>query len=190
MVQWGVTILVLLPPFFLHWYTPLPIEKYCLVPYTLIGPEMYHIIILYLIPLVSIIGIYIWISTFVRRSTRAAAQTLGSQQHRRNQRDLTKIKRIILMISVSVLMRLPPIIFMIYAAIVGHLLPLTFTVVVVITSLCLTLIGVLSIYLTPRLHKNLHLILNFRQNQIHVGSNSQIATTTDSKIYDNKPNFT
>src|SRR5271154_7409114 len=41
--QWSITIAVLLPPVFLDWYVRLPTDKFCLVPYTDIGAESYHI---------------------------------------------------------------------------------------------------------------------------------------------------
>lgn len=185
-VQWFISVLVLLPPYFLHWYMPLLTEEYCLIPYTSIGPEMYHIIILYLLPLIGIICIYVWISRFIRRSSQAAAQNLAAHLRRRNERDLAMIKRIVLMISVLVAMRFPTIIFMIYAAITRYLHPITFSVVGVITSICLAAVGVMTVYFTPKLHNNLCCIMNMADNRIHVRQNVrprvQPATTTDSGV--------
>ena len=53
-VQWSWILALLIPPVFVNWYARLPTENYCLVPYTYIVAEVYHILVLYLIPLVCI----------------------------------------------------------------------------------------------------------------------------------------
>ena len=165
--QWGLAILILLPPIFLHWYVKISTEKFCLVPYTDLAAEMYHIAILYAIPMICIVTIYIWITTFIRQSSRLTVQTLTTHQRRRNLRDHTIIKRIIMMVSTLVVLRFPTVVFMIYAVIVGHLYPFTFAIVGVITSFCLILIGLITFHITPKLRDQLLLLLNCAGNRVH-----------------------
>ena len=98
LLQWTINLVCLLPPFFCHWYVNLPTEHYCLVPYTPIGPAIYQMITLYLIPMICIATIYIWISFYIRRSSHAVTNILSGNQKRRNDRDLAMIQRLILMI--------------------------------------------------------------------------------------------
>ena len=165
--QWTLAITILLPPIFLHWYVKIPNEYFCLVPYTDLGAEMYHIIILYAIPLICIVTVYVWITMFIRDSSRLTGQALTSNQRRRNLRDLIVIKRIIMMVSALIALRFPTVVFMIYAVIVGHLYPLTFGIVGLITSTCLILIGLITFYITPKLRNHLTQLLNLAGNRIH-----------------------
>ena len=119
--QWTLTISILLPPIFLKWYVHLPTEEYCLVPYTYLLPETYHISIIYMIPLVCISVVYLCITLYIRYSSRAPSLILATNQRQRNLRDLTVIKRIVILISILVALRFPTVIFMIYAVNVGHL---------------------------------------------------------------------
>jgi hypothetical protein len=171
--QWSLTIVVLLPPVFLHWYTTLPTEHYCLVPYTDVFAETYHIVILYVIPIVCIGTMYLWITIFMRSSSRASTAIVSVKQRRRNLRDLTVIKRIVILISILVALRFPTVIFMIYAIIVGDLYPLTFGIVGLITSTCLIFIGMITIYITPQLKKYLFTSLIHHDNRVHVQQTAQ-----------------
>jgi hypothetical protein len=164
--QWLITIIILLPPVFLNWYTKLPTEQYCLVPYTDLIAEVYHIVILYAIPLLSIAIAYLWIAKYIRTSSRTSTMVLGTQKRRQNQRDLTVTKRIIILVSLLIALRFPTIIFMIYAISVGHLYPLTFGIVGLITSSCLIFIGLITIYITPELRKNFFVCLENHHNQV------------------------
>ena len=166
--QWFFTITVLLPPILLNRYTQIPTKTYCLVPYTDLITEMYHIVILYFIPLVCIAIIYIWITTFIRNSSRVSLHALATQQRQRNLRDLTILKRIIMLMLILFTLRFPTVIFMIYAVTTGHLYPLTFDIVGLITSVCLILIGFIIIHITPQLQKKFFMFYHRRNNQINV----------------------
>jgi len=165
--QWSLTIIILLPPIFLNWYVRLPTEQYCLVPYTDLGAELYHIIILYTIPLISISITYLWITRFIRNSSTDASTMLAVNLRQRNLRDLTVLKRIVVLISILVALRFPTIIFMIYAVIGGHLYPLTFGIVGLITSVCMIFIGLMMIHITPHLRNNLFFYTIYGTNRVH-----------------------
>jgi hypothetical protein len=163
--QWLFTLVLLLPPVFINWYTRLPTDKFCLIPYTYLGPEIYHIIILYLIPLVSLATVYIWITSYMRGISQTSGLVVAVVQRQRNQRDLTVIKRIIMMMSILIVLRFPTIVFMIYAAITGSLYPSTYGIVGIITSVCLILIGIITIYITPQLRKRVLVFFGQYNNQ-------------------------
>jgi hypothetical protein len=164
--QWSLTILILLPPIFLNWYVLLPTDQFCLVPYTSLGPELYHITIIYLIPLICISTVYIWITLFIRQTSRASSLVLTNNQRQRNLRDLTVIKRIVVLVSVLIVLRFPTIIFMIYAVSVGHLYPFTYSIVGLITSACMIFIGLMMINITPQLRNNVFIFI-LRDNRVH-----------------------
>jgi hypothetical protein len=168
LIEWLLIFLLLLPPYFLNWYSRLPTEKYCLIPYTSVGPEVYHIIVLYTIPLICITSNYVWITIFIRDSSRTTSIRLTIQQRQRNQRDLTVIKRIIILISILILLRFPTIIFMIYGIINGDLFPLTYPIVGLITAICLIVIALINIYITPQLRRTILNFFNYQNNRIHV----------------------
>jgi hypothetical protein len=164
--QWLFTIVLLLPTVFLY-YIRLPTETFCLVPYTDIHGQIYLIIALYLVPLVSITVVYIWITTFIRKTSRISTAIILTQQRQRNLRDLAVIKRIVIIISVLVVLRFPTIIFIIYGLIVGELYPLTYAIVGLITSICLILIGIITIHTTPLIRNNIFNVLHMNENQVN-----------------------
>jgi hypothetical protein len=173
-IEWLLILILLLPPYFVNWYSRLPTENYCLIPYTKVGPEIYHIFVLYTIPLVCIISTYVWITIFIRHSSPTTSGRITAQQRRRNQRDLTVIKRIIILILILVLLRFPTIIFMIYGILHGNLFPLTYAIVGLITSIFLISIGLITIYITPQLRKTIFHFFNYQTNRVHVQTNQLV----------------
>jgi len=167
-IEWLLIFFLLLPPYFLNWYARLPTENTCLIPYTYVDPEVYHIIVLYTIPLGSIISTYICITIFIRRSSHTAIARIRAQQRQRNQRDLKIIKRIIILILILVVLRFPTIIFMIYGIINGDLYPLTYSIVGLITTICLIIIALITIYITPQLRKTILQFFNYQDNRVGV----------------------
>jgi len=180
--QWLLTIFILLPPIFLHWYVRLSTDEYCLVPYIDLLAESYHITLIYMIPLVCIATIYIWITVFIRDSSRTRLIILATNQRQRNLRDLTVIKRIVILISILVVLRFPTVIFMINAASVGHMYPYTFGIVGLITSLCMIFIGLMMIHITPQLRKNLSICVIYRGNQVNTTHSLPQRLTVPSTI--------
>jgi hypothetical protein len=166
-VQWLLVLVLLLPPVFINWYTRLLTEQYCLIPYTYIGPEIYHILILYLIPLFCLGIVYVWITTYMRRTSQTPSLLLIAMQRQRNQRDLTVIKRIFILIIILIILRFPTIIFMIYGVIVGSLYSLTYGIVGVITSVCLIFIGIITINTTSQLRKQVLVLFLHQNNRIN-----------------------
>ena len=171
--QWLILILILLPPILFNWYAHLPTESYCLVPYTNLLAECYHIFIIYMIPLICIAVIYIWITTFIRRSSQTATIRLAATQRQRNIRDLTVIRRIILLISVLFILRFPTIILTIYAVLNHDAYQYTYSIVGLITSLCMIFIGLMMIHITPQLRNNLFIYSIFRDNRVATGEGLQ-----------------
>jgi hypothetical protein len=165
--QWLLILILLLPPVFVNWYARLPTEKYCLIPYTYIGPETYHIVLLYLIPLLCLATVYIWITKYMRSVTHTPALMIAAARRVRNQRDLTVIKRILMLISILIVLRFPTVIFMIHGAITGSLYPLTYGIVGIITSACLILIGLITIHITSPLRKHVLNIFLRQNNRVH-----------------------
>ena len=188
--QWSWILVLLIPPVFINWYARLPTENYCLIPYTYVGAEIYHILILYLIPL-SCIGVtYLWITLYMRETTRASTVVLAAVQRQRNQRDLTVIKRIIMLVSILVVLRFPTIIFVVYGVISGSLFSLTYPIVGVITSGCLIFIGLITIYVTTQLRKQFVDLFIQRNNRVENGplrSNLPIHTIAALAVRPTKP---
>ncbi|CAF0745894.1 unnamed protein product [Adineta steineri] len=166
LTQWLLTISLILPIYFLKWYTYLPTENYCLIPYTNIFGSVYLIMFLYSIPLVTIIIIYILITHHIRSPT-----IIRIQERRRNLRDLTVIKRIIICVLMLVILRFPTIIFIIAGLINGDLFFLTYPIVGFVTTTCLILIGLSTILGTNKIKRNLLKYLNHPSTQIHPTQN-------------------
>ncbi|CAF0805305.1 unnamed protein product [Adineta steineri] len=162
LIQWLLTISLILPTYFFKWYIHLPTEKYCLIPYTNIIGSIYLILFLYSIPLLTIIMIYVLITNHIRSPT-----IIRIQERQRNLRDLTVIKRIIVCVLMLVILRFPTIIFIIFGLITDHLYYLTYPIVGFVTAICLILIGILTILATNKIKKNLLKHLNHPTTQIH-----------------------
>ncbi|CAF4646180.1 unnamed protein product [Rotaria socialis] len=141
-------------------------EKYCLIPYTAVVAEAYHILILYCIPLIGIGATYTRITIFMRRASQTSTLVLAAIQRQRNHTDLTVMKRIIMLVSVLVVLRFPTIVIMTHGSIVGHMYPLAHKIVGIITSMCLIFIGISTIYTTPQLRKQMLNPVCNRNNQV------------------------
>jgi hypothetical protein len=127
-----------------------------------------------MIPLVCIAIIYIWITIFIRYTSRTASSIiLATNQRRRNLRDLTVIKRIVILISILVALRFPTVIFMIYAVNIGHLYIFTFDIVGLVTSVCMIFIGLMMIHMTPQLRNNFSFFLIYHDNRVHTQQTPQ-----------------
>ncbi|CAF1194121.1 unnamed protein product [Adineta ricciae] len=163
--QWTLTIVILLPPFFLGWYTPLPTEQYCLIPYSDYGAELYHVMVLYVIPIVCISTTYISITRYIRKSSRRPTTMLAINQQQRNLRDLTVMRRILVLISVLIALRGPTIIFMVYAVIRGQMYEYTFGIVGLVAALCMIFMGLMLIHITPQLRKNRLVSIIYHDNR-------------------------
>ncbi|CAF1105433.1 unnamed protein product [Adineta steineri] len=166
LIQWLLTILLILPAYFLKWYIHLPIEKYCFVSNTNIIGSIHLILFLYSTPLLIILMIYRLITRHVRSPT-----IIRIQERRRNLRDLTIIKHIIICVLMLVILRFPTIIFIIFGLIYGHLYYLTHPIVGSVTAIRLILIGILTILATNKIKKNLLKHLNYPSTQIHPTQN-------------------
>ncbi|CAF1084821.1 unnamed protein product [Adineta steineri] len=162
LVQWLVTIILILPTYFFKWYIHLPTEKYCLIPYTNIIGSIYLIIFLYSIPLFTIIMVYVLITRHIR-----SPNIIRMQERQRNLRDLTVIKRIIICVLMLVVLRFPTIIFIIYGVVNGELFFLTYAIVGFVTGICLILIGLITIITTNKIKKSIMNFFNYNTNQIH-----------------------
>jgi hypothetical protein len=188
--QWLLVIILLLPPIPLKWYTKLPTEKYCLISYTDVSAEVYHIIIIYVIPLICISVIYAWIITFVRYISRKSSVMIASKQRQRNLRDLTIVKHIVISIAILVSLRFPTVIFMVNGIVVGHLYSLTYGIVGLIASVCLIIIGLMTIYMTPPLRRNTLIIFMCRNCEGHPENTrqkgSQIPIAVVGDIFTNR----
>ena len=187
--QWLLTLILLLPPVFVNWYVRLPTDNFCLVPYTYLGPEMYHILILYLVPLICLAVVYMWITTYMRNISQTSMLVVVAIQRQRNQRDLAVIKRILLLLSVLIVLRFPTVIFMIYAVVTGSLYPLTYGIVGIITTVCMIFIGIITINITPQLQKPIYRFFGLHSNRIETGAmplnqlNNPVATIANgSKV--------
>ncbi|CAF0930992.1 unnamed protein product [Adineta steineri] len=166
LTQWLLTISLILPAYFFKWYIHLPTEKYCLIPYTNITGSIYLLIFLYSIPLVTITIIYILITHHIRSPT-----IIRIQERRRNLRDLTVIKRIIICVLMLVTLRFPTIMFIIVGLINGDLFFLTYPIVGFVTAICLILIGSSTILGTNKIKKNLLRYFNYPSTQIYPTQN-------------------
>jgi len=98
--------------------------------------------------------------------SQARSLAIAATQRIRNQRDLTVIKRILMLLSILIGLRFPTVIFMIQGAITQSLYPLAYAIVGLITSICLILIGIITIQITSQLRKQFLNIFFHQNNQI------------------------
>jgi hypothetical protein len=174
--QWFFSIILILITLFLKWYIHLPTEKYCLIPYTNLIGSIYLIVILYSIPLLTIIIIYILITKHIRSSS--STTIIRIRERERNLRDLTVIKRIILSVFMLIILRFPTIIFILFGVINGYLYSLTYAIVGFVTAICLILIGLITISSTNQFKNHLFRYFN---HQIHP-LNTRVQQTVETTV--------
>jgi hypothetical protein len=63
---------------------------------------------------------------------------------------------------------------MIYGIINGDLYPLTYSIVGLITTICLIIISLIIIYITPQLRKTIFQFFNYQTNRVGVQTNQSI----------------
>ncbi|CAF0784545.1 unnamed protein product [Adineta ricciae] len=165
LIQWFITIILLLPTLFLKWYIHLPGESYCLIPYDNLIGSFYLILVLYSIPLITMIVIYIWITRYIRTRTNIRAT-----EKQRNLRDFTAIKRIIVCVLILISLRFPTIAFIFYGIGNGYLFIWTYAIVGLVTATCLIFIALMSISMTNKFKK---LVSSF-----FIGTNNQVQPRT------------
>jgi hypothetical protein len=165
-IEWFIAIGLLIPTIFLKWYIILPGENYCLVPYRNITGSIYLIIVLYSIPLFSIILVYILITKYIHSTTM-----IRIRERTRNLRDLTVMKRIIACVLMLILLRFPTIIFILFGVFNGYLYFLTYPIVGLVTAICLILISLIILTITNKFKKQLFKFFNKTNNQINPATN-------------------
>jgi hypothetical protein len=173
--QWFLSIILILITLFLKWYIHLPGEKYCLIPYTNLTGSIYLIVILYSIPLITIIIIYILITKHIRSST--STTIIRIRERERNLRDLTVIKRIILSVCMLIILRFPTIIFILFGVINGYLYSLTYAIVGFVTAICLVLIGLIVISSTNQFKNYLFRYFNHQIHPLNAPVQQAVETT-------------
>lgn len=161
-VQWVIAIVLLLPTIFLHWYIIVPGETYCLVAYRNLTGSIYLIIVLYSIPLISIVLIYIAIAKYIRAPT-----IIHMRERGRNLRDFTVLKRIVICVLMLIILRFPTIIFILYGVFNGELFFLTYPIVGLVTAICLMLISLITIKITNKIQKRLIKFFISNNNRIN-----------------------
>jgi len=166
-VQWLFVFCLTLPALFLY-YVQLPTEQYCLVSHSDIHGSMYLIFTLYFIPLISIVLMYLWITSFMRQTSQAATAIIPAQQRQRNIRDLTIIRRLLVLILLLSILRFPTIIFIIHDLIIDELFSWAYTVVSLVTSICLIMVGFITTRNTPQLRSNRFDVIHVHPNQIGI----------------------
>ncbi|CAF3513584.1 unnamed protein product [Rotaria sp. Silwood1] len=186
-IQWLLVLGFLVPTIFFHWYSRLPTEQYCIIPYTNIRAEIYHILLLYIIPIICITTTYIWITIFMHQRAQTSLIASTVLRRKRNERDLIVIKRIILLTSLLIILRFPTIIFIVYAVMSGNVFLFTYDIIGIFTSTCLIFIGISTIYTTPQLRKLVDILAhpNNRVHVEHIAMNPRgvsIATVGDTTI--------
>jgi len=161
LIQWLLTSCLLIPTLIVNWYIRLPSENYCLIPYTNLIASFYLILVLYSIPLLTIITFYILITKYIHSTT-----ILQIKQRERNLRDLTVIKRISICVFILICLRFPTIAFIIFGILNGHLYFLTYAIVGFVTASCLIFIGLITISITNKFKKEILKYFNKTTNQI------------------------
>lgn len=176
--HWLLVLALLLPPIFFKWYVRLQTENYCLIPYDNITGEIYHIVIVYTIPLICISVTYAWIIQFIRYSSRTLSISITTRQRQRNLNDLTIVENIVISISILVLLRFPTIIFMIHGILIGEVYYLTYSIVGLITAICLLFISLITIYTIQPLKKKFIFMFCHRRSYIHTKNSSMDMSQT------------
>ena len=154
-VQTFVSILSISPVLFHGDVIYLPSEYYCQTPFTNILAINYIAIRLLLMPILFIVIAYIYILRHIRRSNSSAA-AVTDNSHRRskqNKRDLTVVKRLLIMLSSLVILGLPSVVFLIILMFTGYLIPVTYRIGWLTVSFTLLFLACMLIRLTIPLKK-------------------------------------
>ncbi|UJR17766.1 hypothetical protein I4U23_004664 [Adineta vaga] len=167
LIQWLIAVILILPTLFLKWYIRLPGENYCLIPYNNLVGSFYLILVLYSVPLLTIIIIYILITKYIHTRTN-----IRQIERQRNLRDLTVIKRIIVCVLILILLRFPTIIFIFYEIINGYLYMLTYAIVGFVTAVCLIFIAIMTVATTNKFLKIMLGYFNGIHNQVQPTDNT------------------
>ncbi|CAF1033432.1 unnamed protein product [Didymodactylos carnosus] len=183
-VQWMLSFLLLLPAILLKHYTQLSNQKYCLIAYTDVPMQIYVIFILYAVPLICIVITYLCITFHIRRTSTATITVTVARRQRQNLRDLTVLRQIVLLITILAILRLPTVIFMADAAIAHQLYEFTYEIVGLITSVCLIIIAIITLYITPQI-RNLIKVIQIRPTTAQMPviiSSIELANNPDSRL--------
>jgi hypothetical protein len=106
----------------------LPSEFYCQTPFTNLRAILYIAARLYGFPLLILSGTYLYLVRYIRKTSPLAETADARRRAQNNVRDLTVIKRFLIIVILLVLLGLPSIIFLIVFIFTGHLLSVTYRI--------------------------------------------------------------
>lgn len=149
-LQWLAVALLFLPLPLLNLFHYLPTDFYCQTPLTHIFATFYSVAIIYYIPMLTTGIFYTILIYYVKHSNHLTNQ---ENRQRSNQRDLLVLRRIIYVVSLLLILFLPTSILWIDYMRTGYLHPLIYHFEWLSFSVLLTIVSVISTFVTPQLHQ-------------------------------------
>ncbi|CAF0857704.1 unnamed protein product [Adineta steineri] len=163
LIQWLIDFLVLIPSLILQHYDYMPQYYYCQILYTNWRGIVNISIIVYYFPMTVIGSIYFYIVYYMKQN-----KSIAIQQNRQlgNQRDLTVLRRILILIGMLCMLSFPSVVLYFWYLITGYLIPWIYHFQWLTFTLSLAILPIATACLTPQLRELF--ILKFRQHlRIH-----------------------
>ncbi|CAF1276337.1 unnamed protein product [Adineta ricciae] len=146
-IQWFLSFCFCLPFLLIEGFISyIPFDQsYCVTTYRNLFASIYGSLVIYIFPLIVLIGIYGYVIWFLKRSQRV----ITFHQQRRNQRDLIVIKRIVFIVNGLICAGLPSMILWMIYLIKGNLIePLIYEITWLSVQLGIVVENILLIYFT------------------------------------------
>ncbi|CAF0777691.1 unnamed protein product [Adineta steineri] len=150
LIQWLIDFIVYIPALFLHYFEYTPNYYYCQLVYTDIRVSMYTGVIAYIFPMNAIGLIYFYIVHCIKRMGNLAIYPNRQQS---NQRDLTVLRQIIILVSMLCMMGVPATSLYLWYIITGYLYPLIYQLQWLAFAISLSILPILTVFLTRQLRE-------------------------------------
>ncbi len=172
-IQWLMDFLLLMPTLILQHYNYMPQYYYCQILYTNWRGIINVSIIVYYFPMIVIGSIYFYIVYYMKQNRSIAIQ---ENRQLANQRDLTILRRIIILLGMLCMLSFPSAVLYFWYLITGYLYPWIYHFQWLTFTLSLSILPIVSACLTPQLlqlftlrfqhHGRVHPLTRIQQNNL------------------------
>jgi len=148
-------------------------EYYCFVPFTQTRGILWILLIIYGLPLLYLLLIYIRIILFIRQQSNTVILAVK----RRQQRDLLAIQRIFINVGLLITIGIPGSVLLIMCFITGQQNPFSYRILMIGLEVSMTVLSIEMIFMTPQLKKIV--MRRWQQNRITpIAGDIQMRTIT------------
>lgn len=179
LIQWLMSFVLIMPNLFFENFQYVSQVYHCLILYSNLFGLLINTSIIFYFPMIAIGLIYFFIIYYIKQTKNSSTQ---SKRQRSTQRDVIVLRRIVSLVGLLLILSLPAILLWAGYMITGYLYPFSYHLQWLTFAFSLSILSIVSIFLTPQLNE-----LLFEPNQstqIYNNNLSKWTQTCELKMTD------